>query len=193
MQSVALIVSVARDRYSRTEIAAAYLTVIVDSVLLLVEAHVALNMMELCPLAGQLTLGASAVVAVLVGLSGLPVLIAKFKSSLPRLLMLSLPLLTGFAGICFLFSVFRGRKRSVRLFFWRGLGFISLIGAVCVSPALGVLIFMRADNLSLAFLVISILYPAILTFVVILLRAMVFAGEIGSSRAAHAEQGSSPA
>lgn len=107
IQSAALIVLVARSSYSRVEIAAACLTIIADAVLLLVEATRAAGSMEIAPVAGKFTFGASVFLAIVLGLSGVPLLLAKlrgralkrFKSRAPGILMLSLPLLSGFPAV----------------------------------------------------------------------------------------------
>lgn len=49
------------------------------------------------------------------------------------------------------------------------------------SLALGILILTRGDHLSLAFLVVSNLYPALLTFAVIYIRLLFYRDEIAHS------------
>lgn len=202
IQSLALIVTVAQRSYSRDEIAAAYLTIIVDAVLLFVEAYMAFGTLEDGPHALPFTLWSSGTVAGVLGVSGLPIFIAKlrgrvlkpFKSPVPRRLMLSLPLLTALGGLS-IFCTFVDvdgsgpADNAPWLLFFLCVFLLIAVCAICVSLALGIVLLTRGENLSLAFLVISNLYPAILTFVVILLRAM-FANRKRSSSSPNNEASS---
>lgn len=174
-QSVALIVAVARGRYSGYEIAAAYLTVVVDAVLLFSEAFIALKTLVDGPRAGIFTLFTSTVVAMVLGVSGLPIYLAKFqgktlnqfKNHVLGQLLLSLPLLSG-SVLLTLFTV-GAIAADMKVLTIPCLLLLSVIG---VSPALGIMILKTGDNLSLSFLVLSNLYPALLTFVVIAIRSV---------------------
>lgn len=176
-QSAALIITAVSASYSLNEIAAAYLTVTIDAVLLLFEGCMALVAVQHESDAGGGIHCMSAYAAMVLGVSGLPIFLARvqgraskrFKSHVPGKLMLSLPLLVASAGMAFFFSfLWATHSRTVV----RVIMNASLLSLICVSIALGTVILQRSENLSLAFLVISNLYPALLTFVVIGLRVI---------------------
>lgn len=176
-QSAALIVVVARTSFSRVERAAAYLTVIVDAVLLLLEAYFAGAFLQLAQLTGKFSLTATAVCALVLGLSGLPIFVAKmqgravkrFTSRVPGLLML-LPVLPVLPLVLGLVTVFFSPFTAISCLLFMYL--VCCLNVLCVSLGLGIVVLKRDDNLSLSFLVISNLYPALLTFVVIAIRSL---------------------
>lgn len=182
-QSAALILTVVRGIYSRVEIAAAYLTVIVDAVLLLLEAFIAGVSMKVAPVAGRFTLTTSAVIALVLALSEMPIFVAKmqgralkqFNSPVAGQLMLSLPLLTGFLALALpimgVSGAQAGSSTDDACIFG---GMVMLLAVFCVSLALGVVILRLGYNLSISFLVISNLYAALLTFVLIYVRSWTY-------------------
>lgn len=201
IQFTALIITVAGGSYSREEIAAAYLTVIVDAFLLIAEAFMAWRLLEDTREKENLiqyqfpavpVLGATIVTAV--GLTGLPTFVAKlrgrsltqFKFPAHAQLMLSLRLLAGLAGAG-LASFIAGDGWMQVIFKFCGMLYLRaalvyspfvlapclLIAVLCVSLTLGILILTSRDTISLSLLVVSNLYPALLTDVVMRFRYFV--------------------
>lgn len=178
-QSAALIVTVTRTSYSRVEIAAAYLTIIVDALLLLLEAVCAGFTLFVGPVAGKFTLFVCAVSSPVVGMSGVPIYVPKlqgralkrFKAHVPGILILSLPLLAALVGML---SVHRlvSYKSSVSDLTLSA----TLVSTMLSALALGIVILTSSENLSLSFLVIANLYPALLTLMVVTTRRSVSQG-----------------
>lgn len=161
VQSAALIAAVSRGNYSRLEIAAAYTTVIGDSVLLLFEACVVYVKEIYARDAGVLHLYMGLLTGVVLASAGGPILIAKFvrkkelkrfKSVVPARLMFTLPIFPAFAVACSL--------ASQNKFF-----FLSLLCVCSISVALGVEVLKPGESLSLAFQVIANIYPALVTLI----------------------------
>lgn len=181
VQSTALIMTAERGRYSRLETAAAYVTVIVDALLLIGEAILVRSALKHIESSARLAnVTASIVAAVSLGLFGMPLFLAKlakrkekklFKAESAAKLMLALPIIPGVLGLIYFFNAFLAHKQRHSNEddhpICRGL--IQAVVLICstggVSLALGIRIVKGDENLSLAFLVISNIYPALVTFI----------------------------
>lgn len=171
VQSMALFRTLEGASYTRLEIAAAYLTIIVDALILLSEAFLSFRALEF-----NASPGTDLIIGMIIGIpmtmAALPFLLAKmlrralkrFKRSLHSWLLLTLPLLSGVLSISFFIFTWRKEDR------WND----CLLGVFCVcffailmtSLGLGAGIVNNDDNLSLSFHVITNLSPAVFTFVV---------------------------
>ena len=171
VQSAALVILVRQGGYSGRENAAAYITVFVDAVLLLAEARLVMGVLsETGGIKAKYSILAALFFGTCLTLSAVPIIMAKlslrslepFKSIVSANLLLTLPLLS-FLMIVSASSVGACGYAECRdnLFY-----FFTLVWApfYAVALALGILILKRNENMSVTFLVISNLFPALLTF-----------------------------
>lgn len=186
IQSIALIRKVQYSRYSPLEIAAAYLTVIDDAMLLIMEAVIVRSALKnIDSSALRINLFASIFTAICLGGAGIPIIYAKFFERKP------LDPFKSFDNAEWLFAMAVIPTCSFAIFIllsflpdleygiYKPFSLKLLVQAVmirlliscpmlvlhneCVSLTLGIRILKGDDNFSLAFLVISNMYPAIFT------------------------------
>jgi len=169
IQSAALIATVIRASYSAIEIAAACFTVFIDAVLLIHEAWlVGAKLSDIERPAVIRSLWESLFAGTCLTIAGLPIIIAKvvkkrlykrFRTSVSRSLMLALSIIPGFVGVGACLTLSKKDDKMV------GISVVSFFSIIPVSLALGIIILLRNDYLSLSFLVIANLYPALVTYV----------------------------
>lgn len=176
IQSVGLIIAAGTGKYSAQEKTAAYTTVVLDAILLILEAFYVyrwvyfMGEMERNKDGNRDHLIASVCIGTFLMISSVPTFIAilrkrslePFKLTVHANLLASLPLLTMFILGIWVFLIGIGAVTSDPI--------LIAVFPICYVPvcilafALGIVILKRDENLSLAFLVISNLFPALLTF-----------------------------